>query len=117
MIMDGKYYWVPVGRFKQIAFDAPEDLRDLVWLPAHITWTNGGEAVGLMPVRYPGSEESARDPIRLARETVWTEPRSGRYEGSGQRMLATDGGDFPLLELRELLFLPEGEADGRAHTA
>jgi len=117
LIIDGKYYWVPATRFKRLAFEAPSDLRDVVWLPAQITWVNGGEAVGLMPVRYPGSEDSARDPIRLARETAWAEPRPGRFEGLGQRMLATDAGEYPILELRELLFLAEGEGDGRAHSA
>ena len=31
------------------------DLRDLVWAPAQLTFSNGGETVALLPVRYAGT--------------------------------------------------------------
>ena len=39
---EGKYYWVPFHHIQKIETEKPSDLRDLVWLPAQFTWTNGG---------------------------------------------------------------------------
>src|SRR5215510_10754510 len=33
-IINGRYYWTPFSRIAKIAFEKPEDLRDLVWMPA-----------------------------------------------------------------------------------
>jgi type VI secretion system protein ImpE len=91
---------------RQIMIEEPEDLRDFVWLPAQFTWANGGEMVGLIPTRYPGSEGSDDDRIRLARKTDWKEVAEGAYLGQGQRMLATDGGDYPILDVRKVELTP-----------
>ena len=56
VLLNGAYYWVPVHRVAKIVIEAPSDARDLVWVPAQFTWTNQGEAMGFIPVRYPGSE-------------------------------------------------------------
>ncbi|MCY2996113.1 MAG: type VI secretion system accessory protein TagJ [Planctomycetota bacterium] len=101
-IVNGRYYWIPFERIRQIDFDPPEDLRDVVWMPAHFVWTNGGEAVGLIPTRYPGSAEHASPEVRLARQTVWTEREGGACFGFGQRVLATEGGEYALLSLRQI---------------
>ena len=53
--------------------EAPEDLRDFVWMPAHLEFANGGESVALIPTRYPGSEQSADGVVALARKTTWEE--------------------------------------------
>lgn len=99
-VVNGGYYWVPFHRIRSIHFDPPMDLRDVVWTPAQFTWANGGEAVGLIPTRYPGSETAADPLLRLARKTQWSEPVPGTYFGEGQRLFATDGGDFALLDAR-----------------
>ncbi len=111
VIVSGRYYWIPFDRIRAIVFEAPSDLRDLVWLPAHFAWSNGGESVGLVPVRYPGSELSSDNQIRMARKTEWQEPASDVVIGLGQRMLATDAGEYPLLETRAIdLDVEEPEA-------
>jgi len=102
IIVNGRYYWAPFHRIRRIVFDAPADLRDLVWLPAHFEWTNGGEMVGMVPTRYPGSESSDDDLIRLGRKTEWQEVAEGVYLGSGQRLLTTDAGDYSLLEIHRI---------------
>ncbi len=56
LIISGRYYWVPFHRVRSLSIEAPADLRDFVWTPAQIIWSNGGEAVALIPTRYPGSE-------------------------------------------------------------
>lgn len=101
-IVDGKYYWIPFGRIREMRVDEPADLRDVVWMPARFVWSNGGEAVGLIPARYPGSEESRDAGIRMARKTQWTEEPGNVYLGRGQRMLATDMGEYALMDVRRL---------------
>jgi type VI secretion system protein ImpE len=63
--------------------------------------------MGLIPVRYPGSEQSDDPAIRLARKTEWREAGPEAFVGLGQRILTTDGPEIGLLELRELRLQPE----------
>lgn len=102
IIVNGRYYWAPFHRLRRIVFETPADLRDLVWFPAHVEWANGGESVAMVPTRYPGSEKSDDDLIRLGRKTEWREAAEGVYLGSGQRMLATDQGEWSLLEIHRI---------------
>jgi type VI secretion system protein ImpE len=101
-IVSGRYYWVPLPHVQRIVIDPPEDLRDVVWMPAHFVWANGGDSVALIPTRYPGSESSPDPLIRLSRKTDWTEAAAGVFLGQGQRMLAADSGDFSLMDVREI---------------
>lgn len=103
-VINGRYYWIPFSRLRRVDFEKPTDLRDFVWLPAHFEWTNGGEVVGFVPSRYPDSETSADDLVRLARKTEWTPVGEQVYHGLGLRVLATDGAEYPLFELRQLKF-------------
>ncbi|MGR9106240.1 MAG: type VI secretion system accessory protein TagJ [Gammaproteobacteria bacterium] len=109
-IVNGNYYWVPIHQIREIRIEAPEDLRDFVWAPAHFEWSNGGEAVGLIPTRYPGSEGSADPKVRLARKTDWIERQSEIYEGLGQRLFATDVDEFALLDSRVIQINPPASA-------
>lgn len=112
-IVNGRYYWVPVHRIHNIEIEVPTDLRDLVWLPANFTWANGGTAVGLIPSRYPGSEQADDDLIKLARKTDWQTVSDDIQYGLGQRLLATDVDDYPLLDTRLIEFAIEpAEPDG-----
>src|SRR6185312_14282979 len=73
MIVNGGYAWVPFTRLKKLVFEAPADLRDKVWAPVQVTWSNGGQAVGFVPCRYPGSERAADGELVLARRTDWSD--------------------------------------------
>jgi type VI secretion system protein ImpE len=101
-IVNGRYYWIPFHRVRRIDLEAPADLRDIVWTPVHFLWSNGGETVGLIPTRYPGSEKVADDHLKLARRTEWSE-QAETVCGTGQRMFATDSGEFSILETRQIL--------------
>jgi type VI secretion system protein ImpE len=101
-IVNGKYYWIPFNRLHVIAIEPPEDLRDLVWMPARLTFANGGESVALIPTRYPGSESHAEGAIRLARKTDWVAAGQETFHGLGQRMFATDAGEHPLMAVRRI---------------
>ncbi|MFG0304814.1 MAG: type VI secretion system accessory protein TagJ, partial [Phycisphaerales bacterium JB040] len=67
-VVNGKYYWVPFERIKRVSIEPPADLRDMVWTAAQFTWANDGQAVGLIPTRYPGSPDSPDPMVRLARK-------------------------------------------------
>jgi len=87
-----------------LQIEPPADLRDVAWMPAHFQWSNGGETVALLPTRYAGSETSPDPQVRLARKTDWHEAAPGLHVGMGQRMLATDAGEYPLMEIRKIVF-------------
>jgi type VI secretion system protein ImpE len=107
-VINGRYYWVPFARLARIQIEAPTDLRDVVWMPAHLDFENGGEVVALIPTRYPGSHE-AGGLLALARKTVWEEVAPDVHRGIGQRIFATDGDDIALMEVREIAL--NGTAD------
>jgi type VI secretion system protein ImpE len=102
-VINGRYYWVPFARLSGLTLEEPADLRDMVWMPARLVFENGGEVVGLIPTRYPDSERSEDGLVVLARKTAWSEVSTDVHHGLGQRVLATDAGDVPLLEVRELV--------------
>src|ERR1700732_1206731 len=100
-ILEGRYYWIPFCRIQQVFIEPITDLRDLVWAPAQFVWENGGQAAGHIPARYAGTERSEDGNLRLARRTDWLN-KSGVHIGLGQRILATDAGEYPLLEIRNI---------------
>jgi type VI secretion system protein ImpE len=113
-IINGRYYWLPFSRVSEITMDAPEDLRDLVWMPAHLRFQNGGESIALIPTRYPGSQGSADGTIALARKTEWEPMTDDAYRGLGQRIIATDTGETPWLDIRSLTIASEDSGQNSA---
>ncbi|MBV9490186.1 MAG: virulence protein SciE type [Verrucomicrobia bacterium] len=105
LFLEGRYYWVPFERIRRIVAEPVTDLRDLVWLPVQLTWANGGQSAGHVPTRYVGTEQSRDDSSRLAKKTDWVD-QDGILVGRGQRILATDETEYPLLEIREIEFEP-----------
>lgn len=100
--VNGKYYWIPLSRLSRVEFDPPEDLRDCVWMPAQLMFSNGGETVALIPTRYPGSETNDDGGICMARKTTWTDAGNDRWHGLGQRVLATDAGEHAIMAVRTI---------------
>jgi type VI secretion system protein ImpE len=114
-VIDGKYYWLPFMRLAEVVLEEPEDLRDMVWMPAHFRFSNGGESVGLIPSRYPGSEASGDPLLALGRKTEWREVAPQVYHGLGQRIVATNGSEAPLLDIRRITLgepSPGGDVEG-----
>jgi type VI secretion system protein ImpE len=108
-IVNGRYFWVPFNHIAEMRVEEPEDLRDLVWLPAEFKWMNGGEAVALIPARYPGSQSSADPQIQLGRRTEWECQGEDLYTGLGQRVIVTDQDEISLLDIRNITLM---QADG-----
>lgn len=111
-VINGRYYWVPFSRLSKIVIEPPADLRDMVWMPANLLFENGGESVALVPTRYPGSEKSAEGVIALARKTSWEAIGADAYRGLGQRIFATDAGEWPLMEVRSIDLHAAAAAEG-----
>jgi len=106
VIINGRYGWLPFSSAQRIVFEAPVDLRDLVWTPAQIIFAHGGETVALVPTRYAGTTAQPDGPLLMSRRTDWLELAAGQYKGLGQRVLSTSGTELGLLEARELLLEP-----------
>lgn len=101
-IVNGRYLWVPMQHVSRVDIEAPEDLRDNVWMPVNFTFTNGASVVGLIPTRYAGTlgAASTDEPLLLARRTEWSEDGFGL----GQRMFASDAGEYALMDVRSIAF-------------
>jgi type VI secretion system protein ImpE len=110
IVAHGRYWWLPFMRIASLTIEPPTDLRDQVWTPVQIQLVNGGEIVGLVPTRYAGSEASTDPLIRLARKTEWREIAAESYAGLGQRMLITDEGEHPVMDVRRITFDRPAEA-------
>jgi len=116
-VVEHKYFWIPFPRIKAIRVEEPKALRNMVWAEAQFTWANGGQAPGLIPSRYVGSESAGDDLLRLGRRTDWAEPADGHSIGTGQRMLVTDAKEYPLLEVRSIVLDVPTPPEGAAGTA
>ncbi|WP_299871158.1 type VI secretion system accessory protein TagJ [uncultured Cocleimonas sp.] len=103
VFVDGQYRWVPFTNIKRLAIEAPENLRDFVWMPAHIQWETEGESFVLIPTRYPFSAEKNHQ-LALSRQTEWVEKGEDSFIGFGQRLFATDVNDYSLLDVRDVFF-------------
>jgi len=114
VIINGRYFWMPFSAISTLRVEAPTDLRDSVWTAGNLTLQNGGEFVTLIPTRYPGTPAEGDGAAQLARATTWTDVGRDAFRGTGQRILATDQGDIPLMDLRALRM---DAADGPAEAA
>lgn len=115
VILDGRYLWAPFSRILSLRIPAPEDLRNLVWTPAELVWTNNGSARGFIPTRYIGTESSGDTAALFARRTDWREEAGGAFIGCGQRELATSAGQTAILETREITLAGSTEPAAELH--
>lgn len=116
LVVDGRYYWAPFDRLKEVRFEKPTDLRDAVWLPAHVTWSTAASTVAFVPARYAGTESTTNGRLLMARDTEWIDAGGGGSRGLGQRLIATDAGEFGLLTIRRIVLNttpPAAGADGK----
>jgi type VI secretion system protein ImpE len=109
-MINGRYYWLPFSRLQRVSIEDPVDLRDRVWLPAQLVFANGGEAIAMIPTRYPGSQLSEDGQILMAAKTEWEAMGNERFKGLGQRVLVTDLGEHDMLSVRLLELTPAPEA-------
>ena len=103
-IINGRYMWVPQSAVTSVKVHPPSELIDLVWVETVFRFTNGGETAGLTPARYPGSTSSDDPKIILGHLTAFETTAGGTNIGLGQRLLATDADDYPLLQVGTIAF-------------
>jgi type VI secretion system protein ImpE len=103
-MVEGRYLWIPLQCIATINIEKPVDLRDVVWLPAHFTWVNGGESYGIIPARYPLSYKHDDPLLALSRKTVWEDCGNDLFFGLGQKILTTETADYALLDVRTIGF-------------
>lgn len=101
-VVNGRYCWVPFAALQRVQIEAPQDLRDLVWTPAHLEFPNGGDSIALIPTRYVGSTVLQDERIWMARRTEWQPLGSEQFAGLGQRVFATESGEHALLDIRSI---------------
>lgn len=103
-IIQGQWGLVPFDAIQSLKTEGPEDLRDLVWLPAQLMFRTGQSVNAMLPVRYPGSETSEDAAVRMARRTDWSEQPFGPA-GLGQHEWSLSGGEeLGVLAMRALTF-------------
>jgi type VI secretion system protein ImpE len=101
-VIEGRFFWVPFFRIRKLSTQPPKRIHELLWLPAGFTWTNGGEAVGFVFTRYPGTEKEPDNDLKLNRKTDWRSLDGGVTLGLGQKLIASDKEDYPALDIRQL---------------
>jgi type VI secretion system protein ImpE len=103
----GTYVWVPLAHIASIEIQPPRRLRDLLWIPAMVRTGPAfqGKELGeiLIPVLSPLSFQHADENVRLGRVTVWEQDENGDEIPLGQKLLAVDGEEVPLLEVRNIV--------------
>ncbi|MGS4946426.1 type VI secretion system accessory protein TagJ [Meridianimarinicoccus sp. RP-17] len=114
IIVNGRYFWMPFNAIEVLKIDPPADLRDAVWTAATLKLANGGECVGLIPTRYPGSAADPDGAVRLSRATHWADAGADTFIGTGQRLLTTDAGDVALMDLRSVEMDPAPAVEATA---
>lgn len=111
LFVAGQYTWLPLEHVSSVTMQPPRRLRDLLWAPVvvqpaeHMQALELGEV--LMPVLTPGAWRHSDDRVRLGRITETEQLSDGRSVPTGQKLWLFDGGDVPLLELRELTITPQ----------
>jgi len=111
----GSYTWIPMSYLRGLEVEPPANLRDLIWARARVEASAEfrlqelGEV--LLPVLSPLSWTYADAAVQLGRETAWEEDPVHGQIPYGAKMIAIDGVDVPLLELRSVEWTP-GLASG-----
>ena len=100
VFVNGDYYWLPFETISEIKIEPPCDLRDLVWLPAHVKLVNEGYHPMLLPARYPLIDDSIDDAHLQSRLTSWTSIEEDLSRGQGVKVLATNSSEASILDVR-----------------
>ncbi len=105
VFMNDRYFWLPFSAIAQVTFQAPSSTFDLIWRRTHIQLHDGHEQTCQIPLRYPVTNSQADD-LLLARATEWQAlPASdNQFTGYGQKVLTSESGEYPLLNLQTLRF-------------
>ncbi len=106
----GQYTWIPFAQLSAVSAPFPQQLRDLLWIPAMVRPGDAyaGHELGevMIPALTPLAWQHASEEVRLGRVTEFQELPSGTIAPIGQKLLRVDDELIPILEIRELIILP-----------
>ncbi|MBB6578802.1 type VI secretion system protein ImpE [Comamonas odontotermitis] len=102
VLVNGDYYWLPFEAISEVKIDAPVDLRDLVWIPAHVKLVNEGYHPMLLPARYPLLDMPMEDAHLQSKISTWTAMEGDLLCGQGVKVLSTDTSEASLLDVRSI---------------
>lgn len=104
VILHSRYLWVPFEHIKYLRLSPPQQLRDLLWLPAALETHDGPVGEVFLPVLYYGSHTHNNDQVKLGRMTAWLDVGAGLARGVGQRLFFSDAQEHGLLEIVDITF-------------
>lgn len=114
LFVAGQYTWLPLSHVASLTIEPPKRLRDLLWTPVVVRAAAGAEDMELgevlMPVLTPAAWKHPDPLVRLGRVTEVEDLADGNAAPVGQKLFLMDGGEVPLLEIRELLIDHGAEA-------
>lgn len=106
----GQYTWIPFAQLSTVSAPFPQQLRDLLWIPAMVRPGDAyaGQELGevMVPALTPLAWQHPSEEVRLGRVTEFQELPSGTVAPIGQKLLRVDGELIPILEIRELVISP-----------
>lgn len=105
VIANGRYYWIPFAAIREMQFQPPSGVTDLVWRHTRVQLVDGSEQVCQIPARYPllaGADER----YLRASVTEWQalDEDNSQFIGHGQKVWLSDSAEHPLLTLQHLTF-------------
>ncbi|WP_416412166.1 type VI secretion system accessory protein TagJ [Pantoea sp. App145] len=104
-LVNGRYYWIPFAAIREMQFQAPTSVTDLVWRHTRVQLVDGSEQVCQLPVRYPLTATPEERWLRSS-VTEW-QPLGNddsQFIGHGQKVWLSDSAEYPLLALQRLTF-------------
>ena len=105
VINQGRYYWIPFAAIREMQFQTPASVTDLVWRHTRVQLVDGSEQVCQIPARYPllaGADERFLRASVTEWQTLGTDDH--QFIGQGQKMWLSDSAEFPLLTLQQVMF-------------
>ena len=101
LIIDNHYAWVPWESIQSLTIPEPKYLRNTVWTPASLSLHSGDQGQVLLFSLYVDSHLHDED-IKLGRRTIWEQDSAGFTIAYGQKVIATEERDWPILEIRSV---------------
>ena len=105
----GSFMWIPFQHLERVEVEKPRRLRDLLWAPSRVvTAPTFKEDLGevLLPAITAEATRDESEQVKLGRETYFGVGEDGLEIPVGQKLLLADDEEIPLLEIRELVFVP-----------
>lgn len=110
LFIHDRYLWLPFRDLRELSVSPPHTLLDLLWAPAQLTTWQGITTSCFLPVLYPATYGHPDDMVRLGKMTDWRDLGGGIFRGAGQHVYLAGDDELPLLDIRELRFLPPAES-------